>query len=345
MDNYKHKYNKYKKKYTMLKRAEDTKLKEVDLYLFFDLLQVSHDIITSTNKDDIMIIIGDTPSYMIPFLKPFRKVIILPFSNKPYGCFNPPNAIADETMNYDVYMPTLENQDNYFNYLNTKTDLTREFVKSNWNKLTLIDSSSGQSIHGVSIFLNRYIGNINANNMECYSIDGSEPLQFIRLTGGNSKMTNLDPNKTIQFYENKFDFRNFNPKLIILIGSSIFYHREAFMITEEYPRYVPSYYVQDWDKDPIYLKEGEKVIKQLSKLVNLFYKYDKNNKTDLIELVNIIKNMPIIKHYKKHIDNITKNNVSVKVLSSLFNMIYNDVTIMKRLSFDDSKNIDKVNEY
>src|SRR5579885_2396026 len=95
MDNlYKNKYIKYKKKYLNQKRHinNDYEDKEVDLYLYFDLLQVSTSILKLTSKQDFLILVGESPSYLEPILKRERDLFILPFSNKPYGCFDNPFA-------------------------------------------------------------------------------------------------------------------------------------------------------------------------------------------------------------------------------------------------------------
>jgi len=155
------KYNKYKKKYINAKKCNfiynDMKTAlvehinsissdgrgEVDLWLFFDLLQVSNYILHKTLKDDIIILVGDTPSYLQPFLEAHRVTYNLPFSNKPFGCFVPPysDSVQDEEFK-KIFTPNRDDLSHYFNYLNKKTILTKDFVLANWNKIVLIDSSS-----------------------------------------------------------------------------------------------------------------------------------------------------------------------------------------------------------
>ena len=130
------------------------------MYLFFDLMDVSYRIIYNTSPEDIYILIGDTPSYLKPFLETLnRKVYNLPSSGKPYGCFYPPHAspIHDEIA-YKHSVPKKEDEAFFFNYLNTKTMLTKDVIKKNWNNIILIDTSSLQAIHGFSIFFIIYIG-------------------------------------------------------------------------------------------------------------------------------------------------------------------------------------------
>ena len=289
MNTDKHKYKKYKRKYLELRRVtsndefdlDSLPIKEpfdgdnfrgrgIDWYLFFDLLQVSKDVINLTNKDDIIILVGDTPSYLEPFVKKYRKVFNLAFSGKAFGCFYPmygkPHEwsdiknpkiknVADIIMEppiNDPYVPTLQELNTYFDYLDNKTDLTKSFIQKNWTKIILVDSSSGQSIHGTSIFFNRYVGNINQNsNIKCTEINGSQALQFIRLDEGNYKTTNINASKAENFFgkENR-SVINYRPDLIIYIGSSYFYHRQLFMIHEAYPRIVPFYSVGFWKNPP-----------------------------------------------------------------------------------------------
>src|SRR5439155_246007 len=151
-------------------------------------------------------------SYLQPMLAKKRDLFILPFSNKPYGCFQSPfafpyNPTKEQKIKYilpesDSYMPSIENENNYFNYLNNETILTKEFIKKNWYKLVLIDSSAGQSIMGVSIFLNRYIGNI-PQSARCIEIEKTEPLRFIDLIMiKNIGQINTCPELAYKIYKN-----------------------------------------------------------------------------------------------------------------------------------------------
>lgn len=301
---YKYKYQKYKNKYDTLKKIQNARIsndnpnekdetefqnKDVDWYLFFDLLQVSYDIINLTESDDIIILVGDTPSYLAPFLKQERKVEHLAFSNKPFGCLNPPYAYPSKDKSFnDVFTPTAKNLELYFTYLDVNTNLTRKFVKDNWNQIVLVDSSSGSSIHGVSIFFNRYVGNIkdeDKNKIDCTNIDESQPLQFIQLVNGYSKSLNLAPESAEKFYPDKkgWTIRNYNPELIIHIGASIFYHKDLFMLYDAYPRILPFYSVRVWDVAPnLYpdpsLPEGLANIQKLEKLLKIYSQTKKSAK-------------------------------------------------------------------
>ena len=153
-----------------------------NIYLFMDLYQMAIDIKYLSTKESIFILIGDTPSYLTPFLRKTNSVFNLPFSNKPYGCFFPPHSESSESYDRWPIKPKKIELESYFNYLNNKTWLTVEFVKNNWNNIILVDSSAVQSISGVSIFLNRYIGNLPMEG-DCYIINGAKPLKFIQLTG------------------------------------------------------------------------------------------------------------------------------------------------------------------
>jgi hypothetical protein len=135
--------------------------------------------------------------------------------------------------------PSLENLSRYFDYLNTRTILTRDYVRENWSKIVLVDSSSGASISGVLIFLNRYIGNIKPepNAIACSNIKGSQPLQFIRLVGMYTRSVNLEPEIALKMFSKQYNryVVNFRPDLIVHIGDAIFLSRDAFMIYDEYP--------------------------------------------------------------------------------------------------------------
>ncbi len=61
-----------------------TDKKDINIYLFFDLLQISKTILQMTDQNNIIILIGDTPSYLKPFMENERKIYSLAFSNKAY---------------------------------------------------------------------------------------------------------------------------------------------------------------------------------------------------------------------------------------------------------------------
>ncbi len=244
------------------------------------------DILNLTLDTDIIILVGDTPSYLKPFLETNRKIFNLAISNKPFGCFHPPYSIPIDEPWIKVYVPTKQQLSYYFDYLDTNTMLTREFVKKNWTNIVLVDSSSGQSIQGTSIFLNRYIGNIrDERDIVCHNISGSQPLKFINLSYPYSHL-NLDPEIVSKFYsEDKSWFiRNYIPELIICLGSTIFYHKELFMLYDSYPRIVAEYPILFWSPEFQASKlendfiEGNENILKLRQMLDIYIK-TKNDKT------------------------------------------------------------------
>ena len=313
---YKQKYRKYKQKYNKLKNlrnvqisetldvSDDTHEANIDWYIFFDLLQVSKDIVNLTHETDIIILIGDTPSYLTPFLELKRRVYNLAFSNKPFGCFFPPYADPAYQFSKEgtVYVPFRTNLNAYFEYLNSKTFLTKAFVKENWHRIVLVDSSSGSSIHGVSIFFNRYVENIlrDENIIECVNIKNSKPLKFIQLSSGYYVALNLTPTKAETILPNK-DFRqvkyrpvNYRPDLIIHLGMSVFLYREAFMIYDAYPRIVPFYSVNIWDVDPNTIGNTEKGLENIKKLGDLLKIYVQIKQNDSPVSKDILKELDMI---------------------------------------------------
>ncbi len=92
-DDYKQKYEKYKYKYLnlrneIIKDKYDTYIDNKYSKLFYDLLEASQGIIKLTSNTDFIILVGDTPSYLKPFLEDpslsdRRTTFNLPFSNKP----------------------------------------------------------------------------------------------------------------------------------------------------------------------------------------------------------------------------------------------------------------------
>lgn len=55
--------------------AEEWGNAKVTWYLFFDLLQVSIDIMNLTRFNDIIILVGETPSYLHPFFKRYSSLM------------------------------------------------------------------------------------------------------------------------------------------------------------------------------------------------------------------------------------------------------------------------------
>ena len=186
-----------------------------------------------------------------------------------------------------IYFPTCENLDKYFDYLNKNTFLTKKFVTKNWNKIILIDSSSGQSIHGVSVFFNIYVGNIKynehiANHAYKLNILNAQPLQFINLTYSDTKIA-----------------RNFNSKLILNISEITFFYCDAFKILELFPRFVPFYHIRIWNKPPefIYNRETKSFIKTLEFLLKSLQKSLTQNQQIYNKIKLLVKNIKGIDKY------------------------------------------------
>lgn len=304
----------------------------IDLYLFFDLLQVSEQIINITKKDSIYILIGDTPSYLKPYFK-FKNKTVFNFSasSKPYGCAcnpaDPENLI--NSVEYDeVTIPTIEQVNNYFNYLDTKTKLTKKYVEKNWNKIVLIDSSSGMSICGISIFFNKYVGNIDIEK-KCKNYEDAKPLLFIRL--GIGANTNIKPSIIKNYYEK--NNINYDPKLIILLGTIHFFYKNQFMINEIYHRYVPEYSVDRWNSDPekyISKKEydmAKQNLKNISRLLELLLVY-KTNLDHSREILNLLNTMNFTETHTTYLKKIN-DEFSIDKLKNFLEMVYEYVIILK----------------
>ena len=321
--------------------------KDINIYLFFDLLQISEKIIDMTNSDDIIVLIGDTPSYLKPFLEQERKIYNLAFSKKPYSVIDPPYGEGEETgtkCNADVYLgrdgeqfgKEILNEKYYFEYLNKKTFMTRTFVKLNWDKIILIDNSAGTSIHGVSIFFNRYVKNIIAKNIRC--IEGSVPMKFINLR--NEQYTNLPLEISQKYFPDNYGsdnaiYYNHIPRLIIILGDIPFLHQYDFLIREAFPRYVPIYGPESWIKEPDFdRKYGIKSIEKLKILLIYYHNFKKNNE-DLHSLFNLLKSMPetssIIVNYVErsapdlqNILNLYFKQVNTKIILHKYDNVYHN---------------------
>ena len=98
---------------------KDIENKDIDWYLFFDLLQVSKDILKLTTSTDVIILVGDTPSYLIPFLEKYRNTFNFAFSNKPFGCF----MQYSDFYHTNIFTPSVKELNMYFDYLNKETTL------------------------------------------------------------------------------------------------------------------------------------------------------------------------------------------------------------------------------
>jgi hypothetical protein len=292
----------------------------IDWYLFFDLYQVGRDIIGLTGENNIIILIGDTPSYLTPFLEKNRETFNFAFSSKPFGCFHPPYGnFIKATLH--VYTPSKTQLTNYFTYLDTHTKLTRTFVATNWKNIVLVDSSSGQSIIGVSIFFNRYVENISPENddIQCNNIMGAKPLQFINLSDGLSKTINISPKSAKKYLPDR-QMINYDPKLIIFIGSSIFFHRQLFLIYESYPRLVPFYHIREWNNPPEMEENGLQVLNKLRTMLDIYLGVKKKeiNVLDLKFICSIYPNYKSVNGNQIELLNKFFNNINLKLLSEKY---------------------------
>jgi len=216
----------------------------------------------------------------------------------------------------------------YFEYLNNKTFMTKEFVKSNWNKLILVDYSHGQSICGASIFFNRYIENITTDDM-C-DITGSVPMKFINLA--NSYYLNLDPLLAKKYFEkyniNTEDrYYNYDPNFIINLGYIYFAHYVDFIIRKTFPRYVPVYPPSSWTEEPKFEQEGLKQIEKLSELYECFNNFNSDSGY-LIKTLDLLKSMP--KTSKRIVNYVYTNDSDLKkVLNKYFREISEKLIMFK----------------
>lgn len=293
----------------------------IDTEFFVDLLFTAKKIIDITTKDNILILIGDTPSYLGPILEYHRKIYHMAWSNKPLDCFKKDYQLHkiivnkkydrfDETWTDETYIINgkkkrkkgkLEDKLKvYFNYLNTKTFLTKKFVKENWNNIICIDTSSGTTINGFSIFFNRYVGNIPIN-AKCWNIKGAVPIKFINLL---------------------FTFPYIYIKqLVSYINNVIFYHIDDYTLSY-YKRFVPWYTLIDWMTPPTdYNDEDEERVK-----VSKLYGYFKNgNKKKLLQW---IKN----NYRDKKLEKLTKDETDVtKIISIIYDYIVKNSKLAPRV--------------
>lgn len=307
-------HKKYKERYLHLKRQG--RHSKFDIYFFFDLLDSGEQVLARTTEDDFILLIGETPAYLRPFLEDEREIMNLPFSDKPFGCFLPPFGLTNKEMVDEGYSKELFNLpdlhlksdllNQYYNYLDKNTPLTREYLKDNWNKIVAIDYSSGITIHGLSIFLNRYAGNIGIDN-ECTDVEGAKPLKFISLGREIFNKTNIDPQiaKSVLTLNDL----NYNPRLIIHLGEVKFGAYRDFLFSG-YPRYVPFYPPFIWNTEPEYssthLKKGLKTISYI-KSFYVMYKNFISNRADYMPLLQELKKLP---NYD------TKDMIRLNVLSA-----------------------------
>jgi len=298
---------------------------KITLNLIFDLLQVSQDILRIITKKSVIILVGDTPSYLKPFLEPFVDVHNLPLSSKPYGCF--------DFISYgygcqciekyqEMWTPIRSVENKFFKYLNTKTSLTKKFIKTNWDNIILVDSSSGVSIRGVSILLNRYVNNIQRENenKKCCDIKGAKPLKFINLNG-----VHID---------------NPDPPLIITIPIAAYYYHCSWALYGDTVRYVPSIDLAFMEKlsqglpyikytDPEYIPEGLEFIKPFYTFVDLFYKYQSGDKKILKKFLEFIKGLSSEEPYHKIINKLNNDNITVEKFDKLFEKISSHIHNLK----------------
>ena len=319
--------------------TDNTNYKKVNWYLFFDLYQVSINILDLTNDHSIIILVGDTPSYLAPLLEAKRKIFHLAISNKAFGCFVPP--FGENNSNYNIYqkhehiyVPSAENLNSYFNFLNNKT-MTKSYVGEHWNDIVLVDASSGQSIHGVSIFLNRYVGHIifETDKINCDNIRGAKPLKFIRLVNKYMpRVSNVDSSMARDyFYDMRHNFyhSNYRPDLIICIGLAFFRYMYQFMIDELYPRLVPFYSVNMWDKSPDQNKNSEMElalanINKLRDLLKVYVETKKNIISDHSKIVTIVRSTDPI-YSKKNLSGLKNflNEINLLVLKEKHENYFN----------------------
>ena len=251
----------------------------LDTELFVDLLFTSKKILDLTTYDDILILIGESPAYLGPVLKHHRKILYLPMTDKPFACYWNKGYVLSN-FNESTHIPTQKGLDNYFNYLNTETILTKKFAKNNWNKLVGIDTSGGMSANGVSIFLNKYAGNMK-DDTKCDNIKTVKPLRFVNLLRENG--THL------------FNDSLVNAKHII------FYHTSYF-IQSSYKRFVPTYRADEWENKTV----GEMIKKR-----SIEHQYIKKEIYDLYEIFKTDK-PKLLKWMKDNCENDDLTNILKK---------------------------------
>ncbi len=307
--------NFYKTAYKNISKNEytnDKYYKEHLLFLFADLYILAQKIIHTTFDKDIIILIGNTPSYLKFFLEGKRKYCNIASSNKPFACVN----YKDDCETKRIFTPNTEQLNSYFKYL-SNTILTKTFVKENWDNLVLVDTSSGDSIHGMSLLFNLYAENINIKkdidcnlDIDCNNIEGVKPLQFINIMADTFKAFNIESNVFDKIKNlNKDGYMiNFNPKLLIQINHFGWFYRQCFTLLEFFPRIMPEYSKYSWTKDinKVFdtidknsLEEIEKIYKTLLKGLKIIQsnkKIDKVRKRYLDKcnkiLINLAKDIP-----------------------------------------------------
>ena len=257
--------------------------------LFVDLLFTSKKILDLTTSTDILILIGESPAYLGPILKHHRKIIYLPMTDKPFSCYS--NLEYDKNVLTTTHIPTQKGLDNYFNYLNTQTILTKKFAKNNWNNLVGIDTSSGASANGTSIFLNKYAKNIKSDT-NCENIINAKQLRFINFIRGDGISS--------------FNKNLVNPTHII------FYHTGEF-IDSIYKRFVPSYRPDEWENETINdrINENWKKNQYIKKQIYDLYNDFKNDKKKL--LIWLKKNCAL-KKLKMMLKNETKLDNAIIII-------------------------------
>lgn len=323
------KYCNNKKSYLLLNQKSGGKKyygdRPLNLYLFFDLLQIADIMLYDTTQNDIIILIGHTPSYLKPFLEKKRHVIILPLSNKPYGIITSPNGeIIKNCNDSNVFIPPLKKEKKFFSYLNTKTELTKKFIKKNWTNIVLVDYSSGTSIAGVSIMFNRYVRNITSEN-RC-DISNAKPMKCISLACISRVNTKTELSK--KYNHNTTNYRS---DLLINLGSICFLHLHDFIINEEFPRYVPSYdylfnsFSQNNNVEPNEIR-NIKIIRDMSKILKYIKTY-KDNLNHAIKLHKLISELQYTPTKIRKLD--INNDKFIKTLSSYMRRINRKVTELK----------------
>lgn len=129
-------------------------------------------------------------------------------------------------------------------------------------------------------------------------------------------------------YYPEYGVLNYRPDLIIHIGSSIFYHRELFMIEEAYPRILPFYSTNNWKTPPNLVKneslsKGLKNIKNLRSLLEIYYQIKQKSSTDGNVNKNILTEIDRIIPFEvlpKTLDNLNQffDDINLEILSKKF---------------------------
>lgn len=319
--------------------SSNSETSKVDLILFKDLFKASLKIFELTKRSHILILIGDTPSYLKPILELEREVHNLPLSGQAMGCFEQntgkPVDIIDK---FNILIPTQDQINGFFRFLD-QSEMNKKFWIDHWENVVLIDRSMGKSIMGASNLINRYVGNIDDRN-DCWNIKGAKPIKFINLTDNpklnfSNKATNEISHKNII---------NYNPNLIIYLGTVQFQSIDKFMIEEAYPRYVPEYIPVFWTSPPYSpnykteYRDGLRNIDLIKKIVIYYKKYkenctvlDNNSIKTLLKFRDLVLGLQNLdKHTKKRLKSLNITNNKTKICNRLAEL-FTDIDILDSL--------------